>query len=905
MDSATQLVVDLNKKISSFDQQDRALVIKESAQYYIHIGDYQAASDAWESLLDYLPKNSDTLYVIKFEQARLRFYLGEDQLAFEMLEECEEFFLNSDEQLHLMRVYSLMAAVHNARGQVIESIKSLQKGIDLAEQMKDPVELSKLYSNLSHVYYEIGEYKKALELSLKSYQNAKKSDDEFEIHLSERYLGGAFFDVLEYDSAFFYLDQSKDYFEQIYDVRLLSSLYIDLGKVCQKLNKNEEAEEYLLASIDLTANTPFSYTASGAMAIYGMVLNAQSKYQRGVDVCLEGKKISQEQDYDLSEQALCECLYQNYKSLGIYDSALVYFEKYGEIKEQITADEIQKAVLRTELETSFQKEKGEILENTEKQMDEARSMQNVLMVGVSLLVISLSLLLIAFIQKRKSVKFIEKEKVYLDNLVHNIVHEFRTPLTLIKGPSEELLQTDQGNTYVRLIHKNADKMLDLVNQVLDFAKLKAGKLPIINELTDLNVFFSDCIEVFLPMARERGVELINPTKIEQSVVSVDSDKLYKIVSNLIGNAIKYSFQSGTVTIRYSFQNNWLTIEVEDNGQGISADDKKRVFEKFYQVDATATRKVEGTGLGLAFVDQLVELMEGKIELESEEGKGSLFRVSLPCLGSDAVLPEVAQNSHRLYVSEDTEVDQQGEVVKVLVVEDNPDLQNFLKLLLVKQGYDVIIAENGEVGIEKAIEIIPDIVISDVMMPKVDGYQLLEALKAHSATDHIPVLLLTAKVSFDSMVKGLEHGADDYIMKPFRSSELFLRIGNILQRQQKLREKYLSALEEESEKDQLHPLLEKIERFTLAEEGHQLSAEALAEKCGMSRSQLHRKVTQLTGVSTAYLQNRIRLEAAKSDLNSKDVTVSEVAFKYGYSDPANFSRSFKKYFGVSPSQIKKN
>lgn len=906
-DSAILMVETLSKKANHLSQTEQSQFYLQAAEFYARMGNFQREAENWKKLSAFLPKESDTLYRIYYRMGMAQLNSGQFTAAGKLFQSCERYFRNTHNDAGLVLAYSGIAAVGVSTGAIKNSINYYYRAINLLEKQKDYLELSKMYSNLSIAYFTIGENQKTLEVRKRAFQLAKRSGDEAEIHFGELNLGSSYNKLGKKDSAIYYLGKAENYYEQHFNAQILNAIYNEFGEVYSKSGDNNLAEDYYLRSIALLKSGGFDFALPGTLGNYGHVLFAKGAYQRGIEVCREALPIARKIGYVEGEMVVCDCLYKNFKGAKNADSALVYYERTRELKDSVANVELQKTALRKELETAHTKEKNVIISDATRKINEVLSLRNVLLIGSSLLLIALLILFYSFRQKKKAVVYIQQEKQYLDNLVHNIVHEFRTPLTLIKGPAEELLKTEPNNTLVRLINKNAERMLDLVNQVLDFAKIKAGKLVVKEEVTNISVFLSGLLDLFTPMAERKNITLRYEQQSEIDMVLIDGDKLFKIISNLLSNAIKYSNEHASVTIFGSVRNHRLCFEVRDTGIGIPPEELQHVFKKFYQIDATLTRKEEGTGLGLAFVEELVLLMKGRIRLQSTVGTGTSIYLDFP-YNTAHTSPEIPERKEQMPVYEQkaslVESGQAEELPKILIIEDNEDMRLFISLLLREQGYEVVEAINGEEGITMAIELVPDLIISDVMMPQKDGFQVVEALKKHAATDHIPIILLTAKASFDSLISGLQTGADDYIPKPFKSSELLLRINNQISRQLKMQQKYrVSGTMQPVDKEVRHSLIMQLEKLIERENGIQLSVEEVASACAISRSQLHRKIKFLTGLSTTALLTKLRLDLSVQDLQQSDLTISEISYKYGYSDPANFSRLFRKQFGQSPSELR--
>ncbi len=519
----------------------------------------------------------------------------------------------------------------------------------------------------------------------------------------------------------------------------------------------------------------------------------------------------------------------------------------------------------------------------------------------------------------KKAKEVDKVKT---SFFTNISHEFRTPLTLIKGPVQDLLEkyTSDLKTQekLKLVQRNSELLLKLINQLLDLAKLEAGSLKV--EKTEGNVFsFVRAVaSSFESFAWQKNVDVQIDVPASQSAVLFDKDKLETILINLINNAIKFTPAGGKISVGAMIESNQLMLSVADTGIGIPQEHQSKIFERFHQV--SEAHKEVGTGIGLALVKELVALMGGEISVNSEVGKGSEFKVVLPIevisrqttSSGQTTIPDSVSlslskaNLHdggfdKLNLTEPMDRSKPH----VLVVEDNTDLRHFIIESLGNE-FHFLEAENGVQGLEKATTEIPDLIISDVMMPEMDGITMAGKIKKDIHTSHIPLILLTAKSSEDSKLSGLQSGADDYLTKPFNKNELLLKVRNGVNRQLKLREKLRAELmstapkiEVLSEDEQfLNNVKEKIlERLS----DEQLSVESLAEDMGMSRVQLYRKISGLTDISVNELIRKLRLQRAAQLLQQNWGPVSQVAYEVGFSNLSYFSKVFKEEFGVLPSE----
>ncbi len=527
----------------------------------------------------------------------------------------------------------------------------------------------------------------------------------------------------------------------------------------------------------------------------------------------------------------------------------------------------------------------------------------------------------------------------------NISHEFRTPLTLIKGPVNDMLEQFKDDPKVqqrlKLVQKNSDLLLRLINQLLDLAKLESGSLTVDKTAGEVHGFIRAIASGFESHARQKGVTLKVEVPQEPAPAMFDKDKVETILINLVNNAIKFTPANGSVTVSANIVANdqhpdfaetatsgkpapsaqRLSILVADTGIGIPADQRDKIFERFHQV--SEAHKEVGTGIGLSLVKELVTLMGGAITVESEMGNGSKFTVTFPVDPATQVETEqqttgterttvnrspftaypsdgISNNEHRIT---NDEVDSSRP--QILVVEDNPDVRAFIIDSLGGE-YGYLEAENGKRGLEKATSEIPDLIISDVMMPEMDGIEMTAQIKLDRNTSHIPLILLTAKSTEESKLSGLSSGADDYLTKPFNKQELLLKVRNSINRQSKLKEKLRNELLTETPKEKVlsqdEQFLQKVKETIVARmSDEQLSVESLADDLGMSRVQLYRKVSALTGLAANELIRKLRMHRAAQLLGQNWGPVSQVAYEVGISNLSYFSKVFKEEFGTLPSE----
>ncbi len=504
----------------------------------------------------------------------------------------------------------------------------------------------------------------------------------------------------------------------------------------------------------------------------------------------------------------------------------------------------------------------------------------------------------------------------------DVSHEFRTPLTLIIDPLEQVLEKDNQDSWLRKklsgMHSNARRLLLLINQILDLSELESGNINLKNEPTNLAMLVQNICNSFDGMAEKNQLILKFEHDLPDTLLQVDRDKMEKVIYNLLSNAFKFNRPFGHVKVKLTQldkinNNSQIQITIEDNGIGINPELKSRVFERFYKGKDT-----KGTGIGLSLTKSLVDAMGGTIDLMSQPDIGTTFVVIFNFEISDS-----KHNAKQLYskplpveynfqipntepeINDDIINSEKKNLPTVLVVEDDADLKNYVKENLGSK-IRVITAKNGIKGLEKAKKLNPDLIISDVKMPKMDGNQLCKKIKTNPQLCHIPIILLTSKIQDIDRLQGLEAGADDYLSKPFIMRELLIRINNLLLSRQQLRERYSKELTLPAQEHNLssydEQLLEKVQETINREiDNPELNVDFLGEKVGLSRVHLYRKLKTLTGFSPSDLIKNNRMKTAAIMLQQQKINVTEVAYRVGFQDQHYFSKCFKKQFGMSPTE----
>ena len=536
----------------------------------------------------------------------------------------------------------------------------------------------------------------------------------------------------------------------------------------------------------------------------------------------------------------------------------------------------------------------------------------------------------------------------------DISHELRTPLTLIASPVSEILEhetlTTNARKHLTLVHKNTERMLHLVNQILDFRKIENKKMKVLLEKTDVLSLLQKVMDNFRLIAEEKNINYQLETNQEAIETWIDQDKFEKIIFNLLSNAFKYTPANKSITVIANVESSRLIVSIKDEGIGIDLQKQQTLFQRFETLVKFNILQ-PSSGIGLSLVKELIELHCGNIEVKSQPGVGSEFTVIFPMnqkvyegrentefiLNDGNSVPAEKKNEIRPMVEiasmaditpsetakEPNQISNEEDPVSILIVEDNVELRNFLSDIL-SESYRVLTATNGQEGLDQAREYIPDLIISDIMMPAMDGLDMVKNIKENREICHIPIILLSAKSSLDDRISGLEQGIDDYITKPFSATYLKIRIKSLLHQRKELQEIYWKAWSEKLNNTQETTLEEKLtpsqpqiisydEQFmqqvmqVMEEqmENSELTVDEFAQLLNLGRSVFYQKLKSIIGLSPVDFIREIRIKRAVQLIDSGEYNFSQVAYMTGFNDPKYFGKCFKRQMGMTPSEYKEN
>ncbi|WP_178988189.1 response regulator [Winogradskyella schleiferi] len=726
----------------------------------------------------------------------------------------------------------------------------------------------------------------------------------------------------EYDKALKLLNESI-LFHQNYAPHRNSYSYgvIVRGYLLLQMKNYVKAEKDYLLYYDLALKSKNEFYQRSGLGYLGLFYKSSGQLQKAekyYKLAIEKNQLAN--DNGRVSQNIEE-LITVLKRKKDYKEAVTYYELLLDIQKQSDTKKIAQETRNLEAKYQTEKKEQEInLLKSQKEIVEQQktNQQNILLGGMAITTIAGLFLFFLYRNRQRTNTKLKELDVLKSSFFTNISHEFRTPLALITSPINELLSEDSISDKKRqqftVAKQNSERLLELVNQLLDLSKIDEGHLKLKLQEGKVLQLISALSEAFNYYAEQKNITYTIHIAKGEKTVWFDKSVVEKITVNLLSNAIKYTPENGTISCKALIENNKLFFSITNSGKGLTSYELSNIFERFYQ----SNEQNQGSGIGLSLVKELVGLHHGKIEVQSILNKETTFELHI-AVDKKSFKNEVfiatslndIENSILLYPNttiEEEETFTTNDLPIVLIVEDNDDLRNLLKLAF-EDHYNIITASNGTIGVELALEHIPDLIISDVMMPEKNGIALTEDLKTDERTAHIPIILLTAKAGVESQFKGIEFGADDYITKPFDTKLLILKVEKLIEsrRQLQLRysqelvliprdiaitnldEKFLKKVETILEKNLINP------SFNVSE---------FSEAVGMSRMQLHRKLKALTGLTASEFVRSQRLKLAAQLLKSSNINISGIGYSVGFNDHSYFTKCFKEAYNCTPTEFAK-
>lgn len=715
----------------------------------------------------------------------------------------------------------------------------------------------------------------------------------------------------EYDSSKILLNEVAKIISETKDEKLQAYYYNAKAIHYHSLYKRDSLETQLdsalfnyQASLNVWLKLGNKKEAFRPLFNLGHAYHAKKQFAKAFEYYMGAKKIIEDLNLTREKTVVYGNISELYYDVKDFKQSADYFRKYIEIKDSLQKAEVKSYAL--ELDKRFESEKQkeliqqQKLEIAEKELQINKQSKRVyfyLLVIVIVIVIAIAIFVYFNFQKRVNQKIEEAKRKFFSN----VVHEIRTPLSMIQAPLKVLKgkyssEDDQYN--IMMAERNINRLNELVNQMLDISKIESTRYILNEQYGDLEVFLHQLINGYTKVAAEKDIILLHRFNLQNKLAFFDKDVLEKIIGNLLSNAIKYTSSNNQIGMDvdgYETEAGLkLTISVWDTGAGISISEQEKIFNRFYRSSETATT-TKGVGIGLSLVKDLVNLLNGTIEVKSKEKKGSFFTVNL-----------ILKTQSEKINLQQAEIDENAPLI--LLVEDDLEILNFNANYLSKNKFSVIKSLSGKDALELMEKTLPDLIITDLMMPEVDGLSLLRSIRKNEITNHIPIIVLSAKVSSESRMEALKMGAQAYLAKPFLPDELLTLVVNqleilskkktdfkeqIAQPEKTVEEKYVGT----------EPYTKKLFAIIFQQlDNPELSVEGLADLMATNRSHFQRKVKAITGISPSDLIRIIRLEKAKEFLLAKKGNITEVAYQSGFSSQSYFTKCFTQHFGVSPTQM---
>ena len=925
-----------------------------------------------EALNNYATKNGSSLakyYYFKYKAGYHGLFVKDGMDSFEFitnnLKKSLEFSKSCDNPKLVSRAFSRLSEEYQRFGYSEEALNYANKGVEYAETYGLWQEVAYIYASMGGIYLD--GYKmvdKSLQYFLKSdsiYRENKYQGDDFGLALAgigdlykelgnikeaEAYHRQAYelflknnndyqaINVLgalasdervkkNYQQAILYFEECIEFYKKnkfslnhaMYHIGF-SDVYFESGQI-------QKAIEIAQKAITLNQNLNNDFGVLLGSINKSRFLLAAGNYSESYELAKEAKALADDMDSYIDKRDALDLLYKSSEKLGRFEEAYFFSKEHKRVSDTLVKRENlqQTKDLESRYKNSQQEQEIIVLQSKNQLVEEQkRSQRNLLFSIIGLAFLGIVVLFILFRNRQKTNAKLRELDTAKSTFFENISHEFRTPLSLILGPVEKRLDDNTLQTEDRkeleMIHRNSNRLMDLVNQLLDISKLESKYFNLKVRQGNLSALLRSLAASFQYAAKEKNIQYdVAIPNLENAWF--DSDAIEKIVMNLVSNAIKYTPEGGEIKMKASREGTAVKVTIENTGVHFTDKELETLFERFYRTKDQSADATTGSGIGLSLVKDLVELSHGSVRVENNGASNLKFTVILP-IEKQEFHPTEIDNSIPAVISNEPDAPILGDPLvadedaihdtpTLLVVDDNDDIREFIESSF-RQTFKIIEAIDGAKGIELAIEHIPDIIISDIMMPRVSGIELCKQLKEDERTSHIPIVLLTAKVDDATRFKGLEYGADDYILKPFNVKLLEARVNNLFESRAKLRKRYSKEVilrpKEITVNSTDERFIEKV-KLILDEKitEDSFSVEEFSQLMHVSRMQLHRKIKSLTGLSASEFIRTERLKLALALLQKKDVNINEICYEIGFNSPSYFARCFKDTYGCSPTEYR--
>lgn len=774
-------------------------------------------------------------------------------------------------------------------------------------------------NGLGNIYMTMGNYERADSLLRMALKGEEALGSALGQAINWANLGFIFSSREQNDSAWEYYRRSMVLNREAGSTLGVALSHINFGQLYEKGGAYERASEEYEAAYELMKASKDEWHALNSLTALAGIAHKMGREARAIDILAKAQGMAEKIRSNEHLADIHTLYYHIFERQGDYRQALDHHVKAMALKDSVMDREMMNRInnVSMNIERGWQEKQMSQMYHELKEERTSRYVSYGIFALVTLLLLATLVMLLYTLRTRaRSHRVLKQMSNLRETFFTNITHEFRTPLTVILGLSQNIAEGDRSDALSReraqVIMRQGNRLLTLINQLLDISKIKSAVGEPEWRNGDVAAYISMIVESYRDYADGRGIVL--------KFFAVDSvnadfvpDYINKIMNNLISNALKFTPKYGQVAVRVKEEDNQLVVEVSDTGIGIPQENLEDIFSLFYQAGSNAHNF--GTGVGLALVRQIVDDVGGSIHVESTVGSGTTFLLRLPLRHGTTALASFdaagTDNMPMILDSETTRADSRGRPngIQVLIIEDNRDVADYIGSSFPAQ-YGVSYAYNGEQGVEKAKAMVPDVVITDLMMPGVDGLEVCRQIRSDVITNHIPIILLTAKQADEDRIKAYEVGADAYIAKPFNSTELLVRVGNLLEQRRRLRDKYEYIVVGDGTK-QTDKADDANRRFLIKmvdiihselDKGHEVNVALVASAMCMSSRQFYRKTNALTGYTpVAYIQ-RVKIGKAQQLLKKNThIGFSAVASQCGFSDYSNFVRAFKNVVGMTPRQ----
>jgi signal transduction histidine kinase/DNA-binding response OmpR family regulator len=945
-----------------------AIVHQNMGEYGIALTFADSASAIFQSVSDSLGLASVFTTV-----GNINYYLADFAKALDMYEKAYEIYLNQNHQSRAAIILSNVALVLGEMSNYQEALNRYFEALSINEKTGDEAGKALTLRSIGMGYFNLGNFDKAIEYYFQSLEICKQLGDEFGIAAAYGNIGNAYGMKGDSQEAMPYFIMALEIFQDKNDLNSTAIVYSQIGHYLIKDGQEQQGLEFLNKSITINRETGNRHSLAYVLNEVAMIEISRGMLDLAYAHLLQCEEIFKAtSDLNMLSQTY-NGFSRYYEKTGDYQKSLTFHKQYKQLQDSIFRVESEERIANAELRYNAEKSKAEnarltgdnILKELEAQKH--KHSRNVILAAAVLIFIAALGLFYRYTVKKKIAALLERQNSELSEknqqigqqkgkietqykklqeldeaktrFFANISHELRTPLTLIQGPLEDVIKSDEAKNLteathfkIRLAHRNIRQLNNLVVQLLDLSKLKAGKLKLKVQKQDIVTYLKRTVNTFESAIPEhKSIKISFRSQSGQLFLYFDPEKMDQIFNNLISNAIKSIEQDGEIIVNLeaprwdlsgeNAEGEFVTISITDTGKGISKADLPKIFNRFFRADDSGTQNEQGTGIGLELTRDLLELHGGTISAESEPAKGSVFTIQMP-LGKAHLEPEeivedeIKSEHFPLNIEKEelpeSEASAAGNQSKhtILIVEDHPEMRQYI-IGHLSGRFNILEASNGKEALELINRQRPGLIVSDLMMPEMDGLSLLQELRKHISTADIPFIMLTAKASEEDRLAGFQMKADAYITKPFQAGELLVRIQNLLERSASLKEKYSKkVLTIELDKADIPTADQKfLQQLKKAVEENlsdpTFGIQQLSDKAYLSERQVRRKLNDLTGLTPVDFIRQIRLQQAKLLIEQHAfTTIAEVATAVGFNNPAYFTRLFKKLFGSSPQEILK-